>query len=155
MTQTEAYGKLAKYTKKQLIDMLVKETAIEIVTPSDIYQPIMSRLEKLRFKDQEHFFCVTLNGAHKVINIHITSVGLVNRTLVHPREIFKHAIQDNSAAIIVGHNHPSGNLEPSIEDRNVTRRLKQAGDIIGIKVLDHIIVSPTTGFLSMLEANIF
>jgi DNA repair protein RadC len=81
-------------------------------------------------------------------------VGLLNRTLVHPREVFKHAIKDNSAAIIIGHNHPSGSLDPSTEDKDITRRMKIAGEILGIKVLDHIIVSPTKGYLSMLEMNL-
>jgi DNA repair protein RadC len=154
MTQHEAYSQFAKYTKQQLIHMLASETAIQIRTASDVYSPIMDRLEKYRYKEQEHFFCITLNSAHEVINIHLVSVGLLNRTLVHPREVFKHAIKDNSAAIIIGHNHPSGSLDPSTEDKDITRRMKIAGEILGIKVLDHIIVSPTKGYLSMLEMNL-
>ncbi len=88
---------------------------------------------------QEHFLCITLNGAHEVTGIHTVSVGLVNRTLVHPREVFRPALEESAAAIICAHNHPSGHLEPSSEDTEITRRLSEAGRILGIPVLDHII----------------
>lgn len=153
MVHYEVYEKFTKYSKKQLIEMLAKEKATQVTTPADVYLPIMDKLDKLRFKEQEHFFVITLDGAHQIINIHITSMGLVNRTLVHPREIFRKAIADNSSAVIIGHNHPSGSLEPSIQDQDITQRLKKAGDIIGIKVIDHIIISSTKGFFSMQEAS--
>lgn len=88
---------------------------------------------------QEHFLAVTLNGAHEVIRVRVTSVGLVNRTLVHPREVFAGAIADRAAAVIVAHNHPSGNAEPSNEDRVVTETLIEAGDLLGIRVIDHVV----------------
>lgn len=91
---------------------------------------------------QEHFISVSLNGAHEVHAVRIVSVGLVNRTLVHPREVFAEALKDRAAAIIVAHNHPSGNVQPSSEDRAVTETLMEAGDILGIRLLDHIIFSP-------------
>ncbi|MEA5107108.1 MAG: JAB domain-containing protein [Sphaerochaeta associata] len=153
MVQYEVYEKFMKYSKKQLIEMLAKEKATQVTSPADVYLPIMDKLDKLRFKEQEHFFVITLDGAHQIINIHITSMGLVNRTLVHPREIFRKAIADNSSAVIIGHNHPSGSLEPSIQDQDITQRLKKAGDIIGIKVIDHIIISSTKGIFSMQEAH--
>jgi len=86
--------------------------------------------------------------------VNVCSVGLVNRTLVHPREVFTEAVRQRATAIVVAHNHPSGNLEPSMEDKDVTRRLRQAGDILGIKILDHLIFGEE-GFLSMLEGNLF
>jgi DNA repair protein RadC len=153
MTHYETYEQFSRYSKKQLIEMLAKEKAVQVLIPSDVYKPIMRKLDKLRFMEQEHFFVITLDGAHQIINIHITSVGLVNRALVHPREIFRKAIADNSTAVIIGHNHPSGNLEPSEEDQNITYRLKKAGDIIGIKLIDHIIISSAKGIFSMQEAN--
>lgn len=91
---------------------------------------------------QEHFITISLNGAHEVNAVRIVSVGLVNRTLVHPREVFSDALKDRAAAIIVAHNHPSGNVQPSGEDRAVTETLVEAGDILGIRVLDHIVFSP-------------
>jgi len=147
--------KLMTYTKAQLIDMLIKERATPIATPKDALVPILDALEDVKFGKVEHFICVTLNGNHKVIGTHVVSQGTVNSALVHPRDVFRAAIMDNAAAIIIAHNHPSGSLEPSADDKDVTRRMKQAGDIIGIKVLDHLIVGPSIGYFSFLENNIF
>jgi len=122
----------------------------QISTPGDIY-PLISHYAG---RMQEHFISVALNGAHEVLSVNVCSIGLVNRTLVHPREVFVEAVRQRATAILVAHNHPSGNLEPSVEDRDVTRRLKQAGDIIGVKVLDHLVFSEE-GYFSMLEGNVF
>lgn len=93
-------------------------------------------------RPQEHFMTVTLNGAHEVVTVRVVSVGLVNRTLVHPREVFAGALSDRATAVICAHNHPSGNVTPSEDDRAVTRSLQEAGEILGIRILDHIIFSP-------------
>jgi DNA repair protein RadC len=122
----------------------------QISTPGDIFPLIRHYAGRM----QEHFLSICLNGAHEVLSVNVCSIGLVNRTLVHPREVFGEAVRQRATAILVAHNHPSGNLEPSIEDKDVTRRLKQAGDILGIKVLDHLIFSEE-GYLSMLEGNLF
>lgn len=98
---------------------------------------------------KEHFLLVTLNGSHEIIQIHVISVGTLNRTLIHPREIFATAMKENAAAIIVCHNHPSGNCEPSEEDINVTHRLESVGEIMGIELLDHIIVCRDSHFSFM------
>ncbi len=103
--------------------------------------------------DVEYFLCITLDGAHRVINIHEVTKGLLNRTLVHPREVFRRAIKDNAAAIIVAHNHPSNTLEPSEEDKELTSRLRSAGDIVGISILDHLILS-RSAYFSFMEAGI-
>lgn len=95
--------------------------------------------------DREYFVCMLLDGKNRISGIHTVSQGSLNQSIVHPRETFKAAILANSAAIILAHNHPSGDLTPSREDLEITRRLKEAGDIIGIKVLDHIIVNTETG----------
>ena len=148
--------RLMRYTKTQLVDMLVKETAIGISRPADALEPILEALESLKFKEVECFVTISLSGSHKVIGTHIVSKGLVNQTIVHPREVFRPAIADNATAIIIAHNHPSGNLEPSAEDKGTTRRIKEAGNLLGIKVLDHLIVSPSVkGYFSFLEENIF
>ena len=89
----------------------------------------------------EHFFIATLDGAHRVIAVREVSKGLVNRTVVHPREVFWYAIKDMASAVILGHNHPSGRVEPSPEDMDLTRRLTEAGEVIGIHVLDHVVVA--------------
>lgn len=110
-------------------------------------------LDIIKNQDVENFVVITLNGSNKVINTRIVTVGLLNHSLVHPRETFRPAIMDNAAAIIIAHNHPSGSLEPSSNDIAITRTLVDAGGILGIKVLDHIIVS-STGFLSMRERGL-
>jgi DNA repair protein RadC len=101
-------------------------------------------------RKQEHFLVATLNGAHEAVAVHVVTKGLVNRTIIHPREVFALAITDRAAAVMLAHNHPSGALEPSDEDRDVTRRLVSAGRTIGIPVLDHIIFSDR-GYYSFLE----
>ncbi len=116
----------------------------KISGPEQVYQ--LLRYHAAR--EQEHFFVLTLNGANETINIHTVSVGLVNRTVVHPREVFRRAVADNACSVILAHNHPSGNLQPSSEDLEVTRRLTEAGAILGIPVLDHLIVS-VRGYLSL------
>jgi len=118
-----------------IMEML--DSSKKILMPSDI----LGHLKKYSSKTQEYFIAITLNGAHDVINVNEITKGLVNKTLVHPREIFRACIMDNSAAVILSHNHPSGSPEPSIEDIDLTDKIKQAGEIIGIPVLDHIIIS--------------
>jgi DNA repair protein RadC len=92
-------------------------------------------------RKQEHFLCISLNGAQEVITSRVVSIGLLNRTVVHPREVFADPITDRAASIICAHNHPSRNVFPSQEDRDVTFMLQKAGDTLGIKLLDHIIFS--------------
>ena len=118
----------------------------KIILPGDVLPVI----ERFADRTQEHFLCVSLNGAHEVIQVHVVSVGLVNRTIVHPREVFAEAITKRAASIIVAHNHPSGNVDPSYEDRQVTHRLTEAGEMLGIPVLDHIVFSDD-GYYSFAE----
>jgi DNA repair protein RadC len=122
------------------------EKRIKISEPGDVL-PLVKFLEGKR---QEHFVVVTLNGANEVIETRIVTVGLLNHSLVHPREVFADAITDRAAAIICVHNHPSGTLEPSSQDIAITRQLVEAGDLLGIRVLDHLIVTGT-GFVSLKE----
>lgn len=89
---------------------------------------------------QEHFLSVTLNGGHDIIEIHVVSVGTVNRTLIHPRDVFGVAIRENAAAVILCHNHPSGRCNPSDEDIETTENLLEASRILGVPILDHIII---------------
>ena len=108
-----------------------------VMKPSDAYN-LLKRYWKAQ---KEHFIVITLNGAHEPISLSIVSIGLVNRTIVHPREVFIRAIQDMASGIIICHNHPSGSLEASPEDKDITDRICKAGELLGIKVLDHIIFS--------------
>ena len=99
--------------------------------------------------EKEHFLLVTLNGGHEIIQIHVITVGTLNRTLIHPREVFTVAMRDNAAAIIVSHNHPSGNCSPSEEDIEITDVLAKVSVIMGIELLDHVIVSRESYFSFM------
>ena len=111
-------------------------------------RPIIDSAEKavellgdIRSKKQEYFVCLTLDGANRLIAKRVISIGTLTASLVHPREVFAEAITDRAASIVVAHNHPSGNLEPSSADRQVTERLRQAGMILGIEISDHIIIT--------------
>ena len=119
---------------------------IRVTRPEDIL-PLVAHLKQKR---QEHFICVTLNGAGEILGNRTITVGLLNHSLVHPREVFADAITDRAASIICIHNHPSGTLEPSSQDIAITNQLKDAGSLIGIQLIDHIIVSKN-GHVSMRE----
>lgn len=99
---------------------------------------------------KEHFLRISLNGAHDVISLKVVSIGTLNKTLVHPREVFSEPVSISASGIICAHNHPSGNTEPSREDIELTERLRDAGSILGINLLDHLIISET-GYFSFLE----
>ena len=94
--------------------------------------------------DREHFIIVLLNGKNRIIGIHNVSTGSLGSSLVHPREVFKPAILANAAAIILAHNHPSGDPTPSQADLEITKRLRETGEVMGIAVLDHIIIGDGT-----------
>jgi len=116
---------------------LTKPTAPLIDTPEKAF----AELEHIKNKKQEHFVLLTLDGARRLINNRIVTIGTMMASLVHPREVFAYAIEDRAASIIVAHNHPSGMLDISQSDTDVTNRLKQVGDIVGIHLDDHLIVS--------------
>lgn len=106
--------------------------------PEDIVKLIGRRFRKA---DREHFLVVLLNARHEAIGWHTVSVGSLNASIVHPREVFKPAILSSSASVILVHNHPSGDAEPSEEDLAITKRLVKAGELLGIAVLDHVVVA--------------
>lgn len=118
----------------------------KISFPADVI-PLISHLAD---RKQEHFICISLNGANEVVATRIVSVGLVNKTQVHPREVFADPITDRAAAVIVAHNHPAESVIPSKEDYNVTVQLKAAGEILGIRLIDHVIFNHK-GYYSFLE----
>ena len=122
-----------------------------IRTPVDVHNLLK---ERMRYCDREHFLAVFLNTKHHVITVETISVGSLNSSLVHPRELFKNSIKRSAAALILVHNHPSGDPAPSTEDIEITRRLVEVGNIIGIQVLDHIIIGEN-GFVSMKDQGVF
>jgi len=123
---------------------------IIIKSPQDVANLLM---DEMRYLDRENFRTVSLNTKNRVLGIDSVSVGSLNSSLVHPREVFKNPIRRSSAAIILVHNHPSGDPTPSQEDIQVTRRLVEAGRILGIEVLDHLIIGDGC-FTSLKEQNL-
>lgn len=124
----------------------IRPEGTKISTPCDVLPLLLHYADR----KQEYFICISLNGANEIIAHRVVSVGLVNKTQVHPREVYADPITDRAAAIIVAHNHPSGSLTPSREDRTITEQLKAAGDTLGISFLDHIIFG-RKGYWSFLE----
>ena len=121
-----------------------------ITSPADVL-PEIRHIRDLR---KEHFVAIFLNARNQIIKTETISVGSLNASLVHPREVFAPAVGISAASVILGHNHPSGDVTPSREDIELTRRMVQAGEIMGVEVVDHLIVA-SDKFLSMKEANVF
>jgi len=113
---------------------------------------VLPFVHEIRDKRQEYFVCLSLNGANEVIENRVVTVGLLDSNQVHPREVFADPLEDRAAAVIFAHNHPSGTLKPSPEDIALTRRLVEAGRLLGINVLDHLIVTKR-GYLSLKQAG--
>ncbi|MEY4761902.1 MAG: repair protein RadC [Pseudomonadota bacterium] len=126
----------------------IKPEGAKIETPADLLPHVRHYADRR----QEHFLCASINGANEILNIRVVSIGLIDRSPVHPREVFADALTDRASAIIVAHNHPSGSLEPSASDIDVTMQLKAAGGVMGIALLDHIIFN-RSGYFSFLEAG--
>jgi len=116
--------------------------------PSDIFTLVRHYADR----KQERFISLSLNGAHEVLAVRIVTIGLVNKTIVHPREVFADIIQDRAAAFCVAHNHPSGQLESSPEDEEITARLLSAARILGLHFVDHLIFSENAWW-SFMENN--
>lgn len=128
---------------------LVRESGVDrpsLDGPVDAARILCSYLEN---EDREHFVSMMLDAKNKVIGIHTVSIGTLCCTVVSPREVFKAAILANAASIIIAHNHPSGDVTPSLEDIQVTAVLKQAGKLLDIEVLDHVIVGEDGAYASM------
>ena len=125
---------------------LLKDT-VKIKSAKDIL-PLVADIVN---KQQEYFVCISLNGANEVIEKRIVTIGLVNSSQIHPREVFADVIADRAAAVIFAHNHPSGDPKPSETDAKTHRQLTEAGKILGLRILDHIIVTKKE-FFSFQEA---
>ena len=131
---------------------MVKESSFlyqirQILSPNDAYEMIKEQLEGL---DREQFIIACLNTKNEPTNISVVAVGSLNKAIVHPREVFKTAILSNAASVMAFHNHPSGETTPSQQDIQLTNRLYEAGELLGIKLLDHLIIGDGT-FTSLKE----
>ncbi len=138
-------------TKQVKIGELRAEYTTPIRCPEDAAHLLFTYLEGA---DREHFVVLCLDTKNQVNKIETVSIGSLNSAIVTPREVFKTAILANSASIIVAHNHPSGNPEPSREDIEVTKRLQKAGEVIGIEVLDHVVIADGEKFVSLKEKGL-
>jgi len=146
MGPAKAYQILAAFelARRHLLKDTIKITKAEDALPL---------LADIAGKQQEHFVCISLNGANEVIEKRIVTIGLLDRSQVHPREVFADVIADRAAAVIFAHNHPSGELKPSDADLKIHEQLTQAAKILGIRVLDQIIVT-RKGHNSFQEAGL-
>lgn len=119
----------------------------------DCARDILPLLADIAAKQQEHFICISLNGANEVIQKRIVTIGLLDKSPIHPREVFADALTDRAASVIFAHNHPSGELTPSDSDLKIHEQLIESAKILGIRVLDHIIIS-RKGYYSFRENGI-
>jgi len=127
-----------------------REPAAAIVKKPEDVLPLVA---PYRDRQQEHFICISMTGAGEVIASRVVTIGILNHSLVHPREVFAEAITDRAASVICVHNHPSGSLDASPQDIAITRQLAEAGALLGIQLLDHVIVTKT-GYSSMKERGL-
>lgn len=134
---------------RRLARSSMQET-VTVRSPQDVANLLM---EELRYLNKEHFVCLFLNTKNHVIGQETLSMGSLNASIVHPREVFRAAIKRSSASIVCVHNHPSGDPTPSSEDIQMTQRLVEAGDIVGIEVLDHIVIGDRK-FVSLKEQGL-
>ena len=140
-----------KIYKLEVRRMMIRETEkVNANSPQKIAAEFRKDFDNL---DREHFKIIHLNTKNNIIGVETISIGSLNSSIVHPREVFKSAIIKSSASIICLHNHPSGDTKPSKEDIKITQRLIKAGEILGIKVLDHLIIGEDN-YLSMKEEGI-
>jgi len=128
---------------------LIKQNR-KITSAKDIYE----ELREYRDKKQEYFLALYLDGANHLISKNIITIGTLNQSLIHPREVFALAMEYRCASVIIAHNHPSGSLSPSKEDIQVTKRLRESADILGIELLDHVIITKD-GYFSFDENHIY
>jgi DNA repair protein RadC len=133
----------------------LQDSNIKVQSPQDVAKVCLDllMLEDAIDRDKEHFYVLHLDTRSRVKMVELVSLGILNSSLVHPRETFRRAVMQGSAAIIVAHNHPSGECDPSDEDLKVTRLLHEAGNILGISLVDHVIFSEK-GFYSFKDHSI-
>ncbi len=124
----------------------LKEQDKQIISKPEDVAELLRRLlclEDQLDQDKEHFYCIHLDTRNRIKLIELVSLGILNAALVHPREVFRRAVLEGAAKLLIAHNHPSGQVEPSDADLEITKKLRQAGDILGIPLVDHLIFTQT------------
>jgi len=147
-TQLKAVFELARRLNEENAD---RKSRPAIKNPEDAVRVVAAVLQG---KKREHFMVISLDTRNHFIDTHVISIGSLDSSIVHPREVFNPVIKDHAASVILIHNHPSGNPDPSEEDIKLTRQLVESGRTLGIDVLDHIVVCDTTHY-SMKDKNLF
>jgi len=130
--------------------LMKKGFKVQIKTASDVYQYYVDELQN---KTKEYFYALFLDTKNRILKEELVSIGTLNESLIHPRELFNSAVQASCNSVIIVHNHPSGDCVPSDSDKEVTKVLVEAGEIMGIKVLDHVIIGKE-GFVSLKESGL-
>lgn len=138
----------ARYRKEVIREDAPVWVSMRFTAPRQIFEMFLD----LRQEAKEHFIALHLDGKNRIACLDRVSVGSLNQSIVHPREVFKTACLSNAAAILLIHNHPTGDTAPSPEDIAITKRLKEAGDLLGIRILDHIIIGDD--YLSFVERGL-
>lgn len=138
----------SRYRKEVVREDAPAWVNLRFSTPAQVFEIFLG----LRQATKEHFVTLHLDGKNRITCYDPVSVGSLNQAIVHPREVFSNAVRSSAAAILLIHNHPSGDPKPSREDMEITRRLKEAGEILGIRVLDHIIIGDS--YLSFVEQGL-
>jgi len=149
--QAKAATLMAAFELGRRLAAVETENLSAIKSPREVAELLMGRL---RFLDREHFFVVLLNARNQPLGVERISIGHLTASLVHPREVFKAAIQKSAAAVILAHNHPSGDPTPSQEDVFLTRRLREGGELLGIEILDHVVFGDNK-YVSLKERGLF
>jgi len=132
-----------------IVSVRSTRTPYKVTRPADVY----TALKRYATSKVEKFFAISLDGQHAIIHINMVSIGTTNRCMAVPRDIFHAAIKDRATALVVAHCHPSGNNSPSEDDRVISNRLREVGEIIGIPVLDSLTFS-RTGYYSFVEGGL-
>jgi DNA repair protein RadC len=133
----------------------LRDCKVRVTGPEDVatlLQDLLAKEDALD-QDKEHFYAVHLDTRNRVTTVEVVAIGTLNANLVHPRETFRRAVVEGAASLIVAHNHPSGETQPSAEDLNTSRRLVEAGRLLDIAVLDHLIFTPDS-YTSLKEAGL-
>ena len=133
---------------------IIRET-VKVQAPENL----LPFFETIRYEEQEIMMVITLDGSNQVITTNEVTKGLANKNQVHPREIFKQAVRDNAVCVVLAHNHPSGYVQPSAADIDITKKTRKACEIMGIRFLDHIIVTgepeqPARNYFSFREEGL-
>lgn len=150
LQQVKGIGQVKSLQIASLFEFASRQSMHSLSSPIKSAKDVYRYASKLKHSDRESFLVLHLNTKNKVIREEMVSLGTLNSSLIHPREVFKSAVKESSHALIFVHNHPSGDPTPSAEDHQVTRQLKEVGELLDIPVLDHVIVG-VNGYYSFRE----